>query len=85
MDFCIEVRSLNDTELKKKSIYNENDESYYTNHKRWLYTKEKILSFINKDHLEILELSEDFGYSKNDSSESYISNPLLIRLIARRK
>lgn len=82
---CIEVRSLNDIELKKKSIYNENDESYYTNHKRWLYTKEKILSLINTENLEILELSEDFGYSKNDHSETYISNPLLIRLIARRK
>ena len=34
---CIEVRSINDNILIKNSIYNEEDFSYKTTHKRWLY------------------------------------------------
>jgi hypothetical protein len=32
----IEVRSINDNELKKNSVYNETDKSFTTTHKRWL-------------------------------------------------
>ena len=35
---CIEVRSINDEELKKNSTYDEGDKSYKTKHKRWLYS-----------------------------------------------
>jgi phosphorylcholine metabolism protein LicD len=82
---CIEVRSLNDTELIKNSKYNNLDKSYSTTHKRWLYTTDMIKQLAEKNNLEILELSENYNFSKTDNKEAYISNPLLIRFIARKK
>ena len=82
---CIEVRSLNDTELIKNSTYSKDDNSYTTTHKRWLYTKENIEKMALENDLDIIELKEDYNFSKTDDTEKYISDPLLIRLVARKK
>ena len=76
---CIEVRSLNDTELINLSKYDEYDKSYTTDHKRWLYNINMILEYLD-NNLEILELEESYNFSKVNQAE----NPLLIRFIARK-
>lgn len=77
---CIEVRSLHDTELVNNSVYNECDQSYSTNHKRWLYNKDMIDLMAKSCDLETLELIEDSNFSNTDES-----NPLLIRFIGKKR
>ena len=79
---CIEVRSMNDEELIKTSVYNEHDKSYTTTHKRWPYTKSQLETYAKENNLEVLELSEDY-YSKNNNTET--KDPLLIRCILQKK
>ena len=81
---CIEVRSINDRELKQNSKYNSSDRSFSTSHKRWLYDKKTLLKLAQANNLEIVEFSEDFDYSITSHNEKYISNPLLIRFVARK-
>ena len=79
---CIEVRSINDEELKKNSVYNEDDKSYTTTHKRWLYSKDKCIELATRYNCDIVSYEEDY-FSFNDNTET--SNPLLIRLVLRKK
>jgi hypothetical protein len=79
---CIEVRSLNDKELKKNSIYDENDKSYITTHKRWLYSIDICKELASKNNCDILYCEEGY-FSPNKNTET--SNPLLIRFICRKK
>ena len=82
---CIEVRSSNDTELIKNSTYNESDKSYSTTHKRWLYSIEMIKKLAEENNLDVIELVENYDFSKTNNNEAYVSNPLLIRFVARKK
>lgn len=75
---CVEVRSLNDLELKKKSIYNEIDNSYTTTHKRWLYSIELCKKLAEENNCEILYCEEGY-FSPNKDTET--NNPLLIRIV----
>lgn len=79
---CIEVRSHNDDELKKNSIYNEDDKSYETTHKRWLYTIDMCKKLALDNDCDVLYCEEDY-FSPNAHTET--ENPLLIRFICRKK
>lgn len=79
---CIEVRSLNDTNLILSSKYDEKDKSYFTTHKRWPYNQEMLNNLIKNKDLDILYNKEDY-FSPNNNTET--SNPLLIRLILKKK
>ena len=79
---CIEVRSLNDIELKKNSKYDKNDKSYETTHKRWLYTINICKKLATDNDCDILYCKEDY-FSPNTNTET--ENPLLIRFICRKK
>lgn len=79
---CIEVRSLNDIELKKNSKYDECDNSYETTHKRWLYTIDICKKLAIDNDCDILYCEEDY-FSPNTNTET--ENPLLIRFICRKK
>jgi len=79
---CIEVRSLNDMELKKNSKYNQIDKSYTTTHKRWLYSIEMCEKLAMDHNCEILYCKEDY-FSPNKNTETH--NPLLIRIILKKK
>lgn len=78
---CIEVRSLNDEELKDRSVYNKIDNSYETTHKRWLYTVDMCKTLADKNNCHVLYCDEDF-YSKDLNRET--QNPLLIRFICKK-
>ena len=77
---CIEVRSINDELLKNESHYDNDDLSYKTTHKRWLYGKERLTVLSQENNIEILEMKESRGFSSTS-----VSNPLLIRFIGRKK
>ena len=77
---CIEVRSINDLDLKKNSIYDDNDKSYTTTHKRWLYSIEMCRKLALDNDCDILYCKEGY-FSPNTNTET--SNPLLIRFICR--
>ena len=79
---CIEVRSYNDTELKKNSKYDENDKSYETTHKRWLYTMNICKNLATENDCEVLYCEQDY-FSPNIHTET--KNPLLIRFICKKK
>jgi len=79
---CIEVRSLNDLELIKNSKYNDNDKSYETTHKRWLYSEEMITKIAIDNDCEVVYCKEDY-FSPNINTET--ANPLLIRIICKKK
>jgi hypothetical protein len=79
---CIEVRSFNDLDLKKQSLYDENDKSYKTNHKRWLYTLEMCKKMAIDNNCDILYCEEGY-FSPNINTETH--NPLLIRFICKKK
>jgi len=79
---CIEVRSLNDLELIKNSKYDDNDKSYETTHKRWLYTTEMCKKLAMENNCEILYCEEGY-FSPNINTET--DNPLLIRIICKKK
>jgi hypothetical protein len=79
---CIEVRSLNDIELKKISKYNSNDSSYESTHKRWLYTKDMCIKLAEDNECEVL-YCEEGHFSPNIKTET--ENPLLIRFICKKK
>ena len=78
---CVELRSLNDKELKEKSVYDMLDKSYTTTHKRWPYNKEMLeeLSLINK--CKNVYIEEGY-FSPNKNTET--NNPLLIRFICQK-
>ena len=77
---CIEVRSINDDILKGESVYDANDLSYKTTHKRWLYSKERLSILSQENNIEILEMEESRGFSNTS-----VSDPLLIRFVGRKK
>ena len=75
---CIEVRSINDNILIKNSIYNEEDFSYKTTHKRWLYSIPRLEKLIAKYNMKKITIEEGyFSYNKNTET----ANPLIIRCI----
>jgi hypothetical protein len=78
---CIEVRSLNDEDLKRKSVYSDNDKSFETTHKRWLYTVDMCKSMVSHNNCHMLYCEEGF-FSKNMNTET--TNPLLIRFICQK-
>ena len=75
---CVELRSLNDTKLVEDSVYDSNDKSYKTTHKRWLYTQKMLEDLGAKYNYEII-ISEEGYFSLNTKTET--NNPLLIRVI----
>ena len=81
---CIEVRSYNDEELKKISIYDGNDKSFKTTHKRWLYSKDMLenLSKINDCDCKIIFCEEGY-FSHNIECETI--NPLLFRIVFKKQ
>jgi len=79
---CIEVRSINDSELLKISKYDDNDKSYTSTHKRWLYNIDMCEELAKNNNCEIL-FCEEGHFSPNNETET--SNPLLIRIILKKK
>lgn len=79
---CIEVRSLDDTNLLDASTYDEADKSYTTSHKRWPYNKEMLERLVEGKDLEVIEYSEGY-FSPVTGTET--ENPLLIRYILKKK
>lgn len=79
---CIEVRSINDNELKKNSIYDKRDKSFTTTHKRWLYNLDMCKELAFNNNCDILYSKEDY-FSPNKNTET--TNPLLIRFVCRKK
>lgn len=79
---CVEVRSINDNELKKNSVYDENDKSYRTTHKRWLYSIDMCKQLAFNNNCDILYCQEGY-FSPNTNTET--NNPLLIRFICKKK
>ena len=79
---CIEVRSINDIELKENSIYDEDDNSYATKHKRWLYSIDMCKKLAADNDCEILHCEEGY-FSRNENTETV--NPLLIRFVCRKR
>lgn len=79
---CVEVRSINDTDLVQKSVYDETDQSYTTTHKRWLYSVEQCKALAIQNQCEVLYCEEDH-FSPNKHTET--QNPLLIRMICQKK
>jgi len=79
---CIEVRSINDEELKKNSTYDEGDKSYKTKHKRWLYSIEMCKTLAEENYCDVLYCEEGY-FSPNINTETH--NPLLIRFICRKR
>jgi hypothetical protein len=77
----IEVRSINDNELKKNSVYNETDKSFTTTHKRWLYSIDMCKELASSNGCYILYCEENY-FSHNNNTET--SNPLLIRFICKK-
>lgn len=77
---CIEVRSKYDSNLINMSSFNKDDKSYTTTHKRWLYSKNKLISICKKLNFEIL-LLEEGEFSPNINTET--DNPLLIRAVLK--
>ena len=75
---CIEVRSINDNILKKNSIYDEEDLSYKTTHKRWLYSIPMLENLIEKYNMKKIHIEEGY-FSPNKNTET--ENPLIIRCI----
>jgi hypothetical protein len=79
---CVEVRSLKDANLLKESVYDEEDESYSTTHKRWPSDLEMLRSYADLFNCRIVYEKEDC-FSPNPNSET--SDPLLIRMIFQKK
>ena len=79
---CIEVRSLDDTNLLEASTYDETDQSYTTTHKRWPYNKKMLERLVEGKDLEVIEYSEGH-FSPITGTET--ENPLLIRYILKKK
>ena len=79
---CIEVRSINDNELKKSIIYYVIDKSYTTTHKRWLYSIDMCKELASEYDCDILYCEEGY-FSHNKNTET--DNPLLIRFICRKR
>lgn len=75
---CIEVRSINDTILINNSIYDEEDFSYKTTHKRWLYSISRLEDLILKYNMKTIYMEEGY-FSPNKNTET--NNPLIIRCI----
>jgi len=78
----IEVRSINDNELKKNSVYNETDKSFTTTHKRWLYNIDMLKDLASNNDCDVLYCEEDY-FSPNNNTET--NNPLLIRFICQKR
>lgn len=79
---CIEVSSLNDDNLKTKSVYDKDDLSYKTTHKRWLYTIDKLDKLFIKYNMKSIYMEEGY-FSPNKNTET--DNPLLIRCVIIKK
>lgn len=76
---CIEVRSQKDEVLVAASTHDASDDSYMTDHKRWLYTAELLTQYADVCELDVLQCEESRGWSK-----TALSDPVLIRFVARR-
>jgi SAM-dependent methyltransferase len=72
---CIEVRSNDISNIPKDAILQ--DGAYVTDHSRWLYTRERLLTLLQG--YEVLEIKEAKGFSPIPRED-----PLLIRAIARK-
>ena len=78
----IELRSINDNELKKNSVYNETDKSFTTTHKRWLYSIDMLKKLAFNNDCDVLYCEEGY-FSPNNNTET--TNPLLIRFICQKR
>lgn len=78
----IEVRSKNDLNLVKNSVYDKTDNSYTTTHKRWPYSKDMLTQMAVDNNCEIISLDEGY-FSLNNQTET--NNPLLLRVILKKK
>jgi hypothetical protein len=78
----IELRSINDNELKKNSVYNETDKSFTTTHKRWLYSIDMLKDLASNNDCDVLYCEEGY-FSPNNNTET--NNPLLIRFICQKR
>lgn len=78
---CIEVRSIEDKNLLNTSIYDDTDKSYKTSHKRWPYTKSRLLQLGRKYGCDV-EILEQGKYSPNPDTET--PDPLLIRAVFKK-
>lgn len=78
---CIEVRSINDHDLKCNSVYNDTDKSFTTTHKRWPFSIEMLTEFTKNKPCKIILQEEDY-FSPNENTET--KNPLLIRFIIQK-
>lgn len=78
----IELRSINDNELKKNSVYNEIDKSFTTTHKRWLYSIDMLKDLASNNDCDVLYCEEGY-FSPNNNTET--KNPLLIRFICQKR
>ena len=78
---AIEVRSINDNELKKNSVYNVSDKSFTTTHKRWLYSIDMLKKLASTNDCNVLYCEEGY-FSPNNTTET--NNPLLIRFICQK-
>jgi len=78
----IEVRSINDKELKQNSVYNETDKSFITTHKRWLYSIDMLKDLASNNDCDVLYCEEGY-FSPNNNTETV--NPLLIRFICEKR
>jgi hypothetical protein len=75
---CIEVRSENDAELIRESTSNA-DGSHTTDHKRWLWSVQRLQRCATNMGAESVSLGESHGWSKTANSD-----PLLIRCVLKR-
>jgi len=78
----IEVRSINDKEFKKNSVYNETDKSFTTTHKTWLYSIDILKDLASNNDCDVIYCKEDY-FSPNNNTET--NNPLLIRFICQKR
>ena len=79
---CIEVRSLEDKNLLTSSVYDINDKSYKTSHKRWPYTKSR-LSQLGDKYGCVVEILAQGEYSPNPDTET--PDPLLLRVVFKKQ
>ena len=79
---CVEVRSIEDSSLKQNSIYDDNDKSFKTTHKRWLFSIEMCQKMAVENDCDIISCEEGY-FSHNSNTET--ENPLLIRMICKKR
>ena len=75
---CIEVRSISDKMLIKNSIYDKEDFSYKTSHKRWLYSIPRLEAIMKNNDIKCLYILEG-NLSPDKNAET--PDPVVIRCV----